>query len=321
MSSIPDREWEIWHSSRARSMMPVRGAFAIEVVSAGMVPQALEFLRENNGVSSNGKHASSFIQGTSSAGIRFPNCLGYAQSFDTEDELFDPSTLKSVLDATHELEIHLDLAFTIGQVQYVADVGSFAEVPLLVARRLSLVRGVGFEVSERGTALQSLEAGDFEITPILKVAQAHYSTGTALMGLEDQMDGFLDGAFMSFYLAVEKLIRTHKENNVGSNGLKHFGTRFTDDDGAIISHLMRVRNSFFAHSASRSNHESLPAIVLGRQVLVARWAARRLIELELNRTLLHREVRLYSANTSHEFRGDPTQLARGELFSCGPIAR
>lgn len=73
---------------------------------------------------------------------------------------------------------------------------------------------MAFEINERYTAQQKLLAAlnyCKPATPELKVAIQHYLTGMTLLGLEDQLPGLTDAAFMQFFQGCEALSNATEE--------------------------------------------------------------------------------------------------------------
>jgi hypothetical protein len=143
-------------------------------------------------------------------------------------------------------------------------------------------------------------------------AHQHYSTGLALLAGEDQIAGLLDAAFMQFYLAVESILQTHESSKAPTSGISLFGERFDENINKIVRHVYVARHRFFGHAHPRyqkGRSDPEMAFAVAKQTLVARWCARSLIALELNRPLVRREMRLYpSQNTSIEFDGNASSL-------------
>jgi len=197
-----------------------------------------------------------------------------------------------------QLEVHTDINLTFSRVSYLADVGIGPTQPLLVIERVPFNRGVAFEVEERGKVTSSLTLGDFSLTGKIVAAQRHYSTAIALLAAEDQIAGLLDAAFMQFYLAIECILDADGCAKAQKNGRAFFGPRFIPDLEKIVGHVFLARHRFFGHGhpkQQKAHSDSDTAFAIARQTLVARWCARKLISLELNRDLVEREMRLYPA--------------------------
>jgi len=220
--------------------------------------------------------------------------LLFWRSFQNADELFafDPENLS---EAIRQLELHTDINLTFGRVSYLADVGRGPELPLWMLSRLPFARGVAFEIEERGAARGSLGGGDFQLSDKARVAQQHYSTGMSLLAGEDSVSGLIDAAFMQFYLATEAVLERHEKGEALQQGPLLFGAEFDENLRKIVSHVYIARHRFFGHAHPKYLKGLLDtdtAFDIGKQTLVARWCARRLLELELVRPLVKREMRL-----------------------------
>ena len=313
MSSFPARSLEIWRSSLAESISPISGAFSFEVLHTVMVPQTLQFLAETalSPWFGNGELVSGFIRGMRFTNPTKPATLLFSKHFENVEELF-AFDIKYLSEAIRQLELHTDINLTFGRVSYLADVGRGPELPLLILARQPFARGVAFEVEERGTVDQSLKLGDFSLTSKARVAQQHYSTGMALLAGEDSVSGLIDAAFMQFYLSTEATLEEHEKERALQSGQKLFGTAFDANLARIVSHVYLARHRFFGHAHPKYLNGLLDtdtAFDIAKQALVARWCSRRLLELELRRTLAKREMRLYpKPNASVAFSGDANAL-------------
>lgn len=312
MSSFSARAVEIWRSSQAEEISPICGAFSIEVLPTLMVPQTLQFLAEcaANPPDGVGGISSAFLQGMRYLNPREPRLL-FWRGFSNSDELFsfDPGELFA---AVRQLEVHADINLTFGRASYLADVGRGPELPLWMLSRLPFSRAVAFEIEERDAARASLGGGDLQMTDKVRVAQQHYSTGTSLLACEDSVSGLVDAAFMQFYLAMESVLECHERAEALKAGAQMFGGAFDRDIQKIVSHVYLARHRFFGHAHPKylgGMVHTKTAFDIAKQTLVARWCARRLIELELKRPLVKRELRLYAGpQKSVAFFGDASSL-------------
>lgn len=296
MSSFPSRAAEAWSSSLAQTLTPIHGVFSFEVLQTTMVPQTLQFLSECAIASTQGigEIGSAFIHGMQFYDPNKP-VLFFWKSFKDSEELFSfgPEILS---EAIRQLELHADINFTFQRVSYLADVGRGPELPLWVLSRLPFTRGVAFEIEERSATRQSIEAGDFQLSDKAKVAQQHYSTGMSLLAGEDSVSGLVDAAFMQFYLAMEVILDCHVRGKASQQGCLLFGSEFDNNLEKAVSHVYLARHRFFGHGHSsylKGLLDAGTAFDIAKQSLVARWCARRLLELELKRPLVKREMRLY----------------------------
>jgi hypothetical protein len=237
--------------------------------------------------------------------------LLYGRSFQNADELFalNPALLS---EAIRQLELHADINFTYGRVTYLVDVGRGPELPLWILSRLPFIRGVAFEIEERGVAAASIQAGDFSLSDKSRIAQQHYSTGMSLLAGEDSVSGLVDAAFMQFYLATEAILERHEKAKALQSGSALFGSAFDLGLQQVVAHVYLARHLFFGHAHPKFLKGLLDtdtAFDIAKQSLVARWCARRLLELELKRPLLKREMRLYlRPGQSVTFLGDAGSL-------------
>jgi hypothetical protein len=313
MSSFPSRQLEVWESSLAESIAPISGVFSFEIIQTGMVPQTLQFLIESalQPLQGLGNVMIGFIVGMRYADQRNPGRLLYWKQFQNAAGLFS-FDIEALSDAISQLELHTDINLTFTRVTYLADVGSGPNLPLLILQRLPFGRGVGFEIEERQAVSQSFQLGDFNLPEKVRVAQQHYSTGMALLAGEDFVSGLIDAAFMQFYLSVEATLECHEKNEALKQGEVLFGEQFDENLHKIVSHVYISRHRFFGHAHPKYLKGLLDtdtAFDIAKQVLVVKWAARRLLELELKRPLVKREMRLYPTPVeSVMFNGDANSL-------------
>jgi hypothetical protein len=280
MSSFPSRALEVWKSSLAESMAPIRGVFSFEVAQTVMVPQTLQFLCEygRHSVQGIGDVLRGFLFGMHYANPNNPGSLLYQKHFENATDLFS-FDLQILSDAISQLELHTDINLTFARVVYLADVGSGPNLPLLIIQRLPFVRGVGFEVEERGTVGESMRLGDFNLVDKVRVAQQHYSTGMALLAGEDAVSGLIDAAFTQFYLSIEAALECHERDEALTQGARFFREQFDENFGKIVSHVYLARHRFFGHAHPKYRKGLLDtetAFDIAKQALVARWTARRL---------------------------------------------
>lgn len=313
MSSFPSRSVEIWRSSLASSISPIAGVFSFGVLQTAMVPQTLQFLAEQASAppSGIGEVLSGFLRGIRYLDPNKPADLLFWRDFKNAEELFS-FDVEVLSNAIRQLELHTDINLTFSRVTYLVDVGRGPELPLLVMSRLPFARGVAFKIEERGVAAQSFQLGDFKLSEKARVSQQHYSTGMALLAGEDSVSGLVDAAFMQFYLAVEAILERHEKDAALEQGHVLFDAGFDDNLEKIVAHVYVSRHRFFGHAHPKYLKGILDtdtAFDIAKQTLVARWCARKLLELELKRPLVKREVRLYqSPQKSVAFFGDAESL-------------
>ncbi|HFD8270877.1 TPA: hypothetical protein ACF6GP_000793 [Legionella pneumophila] len=242
------------------------------------------------------------------------NQLIFNFDFDNSDKLkqFDINIL---LQAIYKLELYLDINFFILKISYKVQMsGQFMEI--LIFNKEPFMRGLSFEIEERDMTYtsinQSKTLSSKFIDKRLRIAQAFYSTGLALLSLEDQIIGSLESAFNQFYLAIESLTQKTKGDEAQTEIMKLFNDK---NMAKIVSHVYIVRGMYFMHSNSKSEITQ-DAIIshdistqIAKQTLVARWCARHLLSLYLDATLINREMRLYLNSTeSIAFNGNASQL-------------
>lgn len=316
MTANPSRRLEVWRSSRADAIKPISGAFVFKPIQTLMVRQTLDFIYESRTQILETIPAHSlvrpFFECASWYSPQNPTLI-WQRNFASSDELF-AFDLHVILNALRQLETHVDVNLLWSELSYLADVGSGPKLTLLTARRLPITRGMAFEVTERGRVKESLRIGDFvEATkPKVMLSQQHYSTGMALLSAEDVVGGLIDAAFMQFYLASECLLERHERNAALANGIDLYGTRFDDIVKAIVAHVYIARHRFYGHAHPKvvtGLFDPDHAFHVAKQVLVARYCARRLLAMEVNRDLVIREMRLYADDTSSiEFSGNLNEL-------------
>lgn len=310
MSSFPSRAVEIWRSSLADSMSPISGMFSFEVLPTVMVPQTLQFLAENVHSAHAGEVVLGFLGGMRHFNPEAPSLL-FWKNFQNAEELFS-FNVEVLSDAIRQLELHTDINLTFRRVSYLVDVAGGPTLPLLILTRMPFARGMAFEIEERGAVAQSLQFGDFLLSEKARVAQQHYSTGMSLLAGEDSVPGLVDAAFMQFYLAVEATLERHERTEALQQGQTLFGAAFDDNLRRITSHVYVARHRFLGHAHPKYVKGLLDtdtAFDIAKQTLVARWCARKLLELEVKRPLAKREMRLYpNPRQSVGFFGDAATL-------------
>jgi hypothetical protein len=150
------------------------------------------------------------------------------------------------------------------------------------------------------------------MTDKVRVAHQHYSTGMSLLAGEDSVSGLVDAAFMQFYLAMEAVLGRHETSEALKAAAQMFGDECDQNLRAIVSHVYLARHRFFGHAHPKylgGLLDTNTAFDIAKQTLVARWCARRLMELELKRPLVKRELRLYAGpQKSVAFFGDASSL-------------
>jgi hypothetical protein len=175
---------------------------------------------------------------------------------------------------------------------------------------------MSFRVEERETAKNRM-VNDFgklmSSTPEQKVASRHYINGLTLLGLEDQYSGLIDAAFMQFYQGCEVLLG--KKSNDLREAKKSIAQNYAEESislQTITHHVWMVRHSCFGHgnlkvnSSNEGDYEQ--TFQIAKQVLVARWLCKRLLDLSSDCTPLMRQISLYPQSGSVRFSGDLNDL-------------
>ena len=220
-------------------------------------------------------------------------------------------SIQTFIDA---ISLALDAPLTCPKIRFI----SHHHGSLLVANRRSIGRGFSFEVDERGTAAQKVQTDlsfyQDDSDDHAVVGRRHYMTGMQLLSLEDQIAGLIDAAFMQFYQGCEALCRD-PEGRL-ENSKKYIASQNPADSKElqVIAHqVWRVRNKYFGHGDVSSNlYANLTkqsADAVAKQVLVARYLCRRLIDINApSNTFLAREMGLFFGSYSGNFTGQLTQL-------------
>lgn len=317
MSSLSYRSWDIWiNTSFFSDEKTYDGYFECTILNTLMVPQSIEFLAERFE-----------IRNRNFVNISFPPPEIVKQVTTTEEgqlclrlyEQLDTTTtpelvIQSIQGFIDSISLTLDAPLTCPKIRFV----SHHYGQLLVANRRSIGRGFGFEVEERGLAAKKIQE-DFLYYQNIDDANAvvgrrHYMTGMQLLSLEDQITGLIDAAFMQFYQGCEALCR----DDLGGleNSKKYIASKSPSDSKElqIIAHqVWRVRNKYFGHGDVNSNIYAnltkLHAETVAKQVLVARYLCRRLIDIGApSKMFLAREMNLFFGSYSGNFTGEISQL-------------
>jgi hypothetical protein len=199
------------------------------------------------------------------------------------------------------------------------------------ATRRPFSRAVGFEVEGRSAAVSKI-TNDFDSflahlndpKPGFRVAIRHYLTGMTLLGLEDQVPGLIDAAYMQFYQGVESLLGTgvcDKAKRIIAR------TNVIDPRLAqIVCHqVFNVRHKYFGHGDEPDFHDNSSrgpedSARLAKQSLVARWLCRVLIDSESQSRLpFLREMRIYGVLGSDEFQGTQDDLKSRFWIDFGQV--
>lgn len=317
MSSLSYRTWDVWINTGLFNPAGVYdGYYECSILGTLMVPQSIGFLAENYEIRKNQvinvvmpppeiiRQVTTTEEGQLCVRI-------YGDLDTTSPPLYVIQEIQCLLDS---LSISIDSPLTCSKIRFI----SHHHGKLLVANRRSIGRGYAFEVDERGTAgtkiQQDLQFYRDTTDPHLVVGRRHYMTGMQLLSLEDQITGLIDAAFMQFYQGCESLCRDPSGRIEGSK--KFIASQGMTDSRElqIVAHqVWRVRNEYFGHGDVKSNLYSnlnkMHAESVARQVLVARYLCKRLIDLNCpSNTFLAREMGIFFGAYSGKFNGQVAEL-------------
>lgn len=239
-------------------------------------------------------------------------CIKIYRNLDTSIRVYE--IVENVIAQIEAISVCVDSPLTCTKIRFISD--TYGKI--LTANRKPIGRGMSFEINERGYASQKLKT-DFDyfyeiVDNNIKVGIRHYLTGMTLLSLEDQVPGLLDAAFMQFYQGCEALCR-HEKGELEAS--KKYIASLGVPDGRelqIIAHqVWRVRNKYFGHGDVtyniNSNQNLQNVSRVARQVLVARYLCRRLIDSKAPSGLsLVREMGLFSDENSGMFSGQVESL-------------
>lgn len=249
---------------------------------------------------------------TTQAGER---CIRMYEALNTAEDL--GNTIESVRRFIDSVALAIDAPLSCYSIRFI----SHHHGNILQANRRSIGRGVGFEVEERGIATAKVRADlafyqdDSDHHAV--VGRRHYMAGMQLLALEDQIAGLLDAAFMQFYQGCEVLCRDSKGALEPSK--KYIAAQALSDSRElqIIAHqVWAVRHKYFGHGDVQhnlyANKNREQAAQVARQVLVARYLCRRLVDLKApSGTPLAREMGFFFGSYSGDFTGQVNQLLDG----------
>lgn len=315
MSVIGYREWQIWANlDLFKNETDIRGVIYLKITPSLMVENTVGFIYEK-------------IEHIRQGALQFENerlkkyfDLSYItptseiviqkSTFISPEIEFIQPLINETLEELEAISLCLDFPLTCNEIRFIIPAGQPLHGELFIASRKSIGRGMAFEVEERGSALNRLQ-NDFEkfvnFNPIQRVAAKHYLNGLTILGLEDQFSGLIDAAFMQFYQSCEVLCG-------GSFKLKdvkiHIANHYASESRTlqlIAHHIWQIRHNYFGHGNVENNIANLENLDqtfnIAKQVLVARWLCKRLLDLNTNSNALSREMRLYNKLGSVYFSG------------------
>lgn len=312
MSAILYRDWKVFVDQSAPRAPNISGHFIVSFANFLMADQTIAFIAETCELSSTS--ISVVNRPREAYGLpaeRTVDNLPMLRLFGNLDTSKVAQAIAEVIALVDRLSYCVDFPLVVVRIEFLAN----GQDPLVHATRRPIARAVAFEVEERGDARAKLST-DFGVlgsSSTIDVASKFYMTGMKLLGLEDQVDGLIDAAFMQFYQGCEVIIG-HGKIEENKKRIASFQLNDNLRDVQIAWHqIYHVRNMFFGHGNPKTSiHGQTDADVAhraARQALVVRWILRRLIDLECPSNInLAREMRFYSAITSYGFGGDPTEL-------------
>jgi hypothetical protein len=320
MSSLNYREWDIFINERLKALGDICNGHYICFVSAfTMAQQTIGLLNETCELHTSHPHLLDTCipqpMGELQLDVREPLLpLQIFGQFDlAKDAREQIDSISRYLDA---LSMCTDFPLHMQAIQFI----DHNQGLVFRATRRPFGRAVGFEIEERSAAVSKI-TNDFDRflshlkgpEPRLRVAIRHYLTGMTLLALEDQVPGLIDAAYMQFYQGIEALLGT----SVCDKAKKRIArTNLIDPRLAqIVCHqVFNVRHKYFGHGNEPDFHDISDrgpeeAVRLAKQSLVARWLCRILIDSESQSQLpFLREMRIYGAQGSDEFRGTQDEL-------------
>lgn len=237
-------------------------------------------------------------------------CIKSYEGLDTQQNPWE--IIKGILERIHALSLCVDFPLVCTKIRFTSHHNGL----LLSASRHPIGRGVCFEVEERQIAREKVLAdlSGYSSDTYQAVGEKHYLAGMTLMGLEDQVEGLIDAAFMQFYQGCEILCRDSRGDL--ENSKKYIASLQLPDSRElqIIAHqIWRVRNKYFGHGdiqynvLSNTNLEN--AAKVANQVLVVRYLCKRLIDhFSTSKRVLIREIYLFSGHSLGNFVGSISQL-------------
>lgn len=320
MSTLAYRTWDLWvNTSFFTNGQTHEGYFECVVHDALMITQSIEFLAERKEIIGRQfidvTRAPADVVRASITTQTGERCIRMYEVLNTAEDL--SSTIESVRRFIDSVALAIDAPLSCYSIRFI----SHHHGSILQANRRSIGRGVGFEVEERGIAaakiLADLAFYQDDSDHHAAVGRRHYMAGMQLLALEDQIAGLLDAAFMQFYQGCEVLCR----DPVGAldPSKKYIASQVPTDSRElqIIAHqIWGVRHKYFGHGDVQhnlyANQNREQAAQVARQVLVARYLCRRLIDLAApSGTPLAREMGLFFGSYSGDFTGQVSQLLGG----------
>lgn len=315
MNSIFYREWDIWENIiRRNTRDEIRGHFECMILPTLMSQQTVEFLAEQymirrNGVTKCQPCPPGFAKNQiiSQEGQL---CLKIYDSVRHDEEI--KTIILQILNNIDAISLCVDTALICQKIAFYGDNDGL----IFFATRRAVGRGMSFEVDERSKAVELLDRAFPQLDsmePNIRRAVKFYLNGLTLLGLEDQVPGVLNAAFMQFYQGCEAVTSNSKKAEVCKCIAKK-DPKDSRDLQIIVHHVWQVRNDYFGHGWNerfeRLNKDYTASQRIMRQVLVARYLCKRLIDIATSKeNNLIREMRFYFGTGSICFLGNVADLS------------
>lgn len=318
MGEVSYRKWDIWVNYKFyMEPMKLSGYYECILIPALMVHQTVEFLAEQYKIKLR-EIVSIQRVSNNTAKIKITSKEGNLciKIFDTLDTGCDvEETIRDVILTLDALSICVDAALICNSIRFI---GGF-DNQIFFAVRKSFNRALAFEVEERieaGNKLTSDFLYYYQAPTEIKVAIQHYLTGLTLLGMEDQISGLIDAAYIQFCQGCEAVCSCN-DGNVSTicRYIAHVAPLDCEDLQIIAHHVWQVRNKYYGHGDIRHNLKAIndyeSAYNITKQVLVARYLCKRLIDLgSPSGKFLVREMRFYPEYGSEMYRGTVEELGK-----------
>lgn len=316
MGYISFRNWNFWiNKDYFIADELFQGYFECIILPTLMVQQTVEFLTEDfligfNSIQKKQRAPRNIvaIEMTSSDGLL---CIKIREKLDTSIPLEE--IIGSVLEVLEAISICVDTALTCNRINFVSDNYGL----IFSASPKPIGRGMAFEVEERWSARNRI-LSDFQYCKQapknVRVGIKHYLAGLSLLGLEDQISGLLDAAFIQFCQGCEAICSCTSGNlsDICIYIARQSGSDICDLQ-IIAHHVWQVRNNYFGHGGVEQNYKAISnyndAMQVSKQVLVARFLCKKLIDMcTPSNEILIREMRFYLERGSEMYNGTVEEL-------------
>lgn len=320
MGEVSYRKWDIWAKmSYYKVPRQLPGCYECILVPALMVHQTVEFLAEQYEIGVKQIHVTGRIS-NDIAKIKITSldgnlCIKIRDTLDTSRDIED--VIREILLTLDAISICVDAALICNNIRFVSDLYG----QIFLANRQSFSRAVAFEVEERCDAHSKL-ISDYlyyrDATTQLKVGIQHYLAGLTLLGLEDQISGLIDAAYVQFCQGCEAVCNC-RDGSVSTicKYIAQAAPLDYEELQIIAHHVWQVRNKYYGHGDVHHNFKAISdyrnAYNTIKQVLVARYLCKRLIDIGApSGKFLVREMRFYPECGSEMYSGTVREL--GEEF-------